>query len=62
VPITLLSGAVDTAALPELSKVFSGCFALPSGPMSLADCIAGADALLADRAEQIARTLDAARG
>jgi len=62
VPITLLSGAVDAAALPELSKVFSGCFALPSGPMSLADCIAGADALLADRAEQIARTLAAARG
>ena len=62
VPITLLSGAVDAAALPELSKVFSGCFALPSGPMSLADCMAGADALLADRAEQIARTLAAARG
>ena len=62
VPITLLSGAVDAAALPELSKVFSGCFALPSGPMSLADCIAGADTLLADRAEQIARTLHAARG
>jgi len=62
VPITLLSGAVDTAALPELSKVFSGCFALPSGPMSLEDCIAQADALLADRAEQIARAWNAARG
>jgi glycerate 2-kinase len=61
VPITLLSGAVDAAALPELSKVFSGCFALPSGPMSLEDCIARADALLADRAEQIARTWNAAR-
>ena len=62
VPITLISGAVDAASLPELSKVFNGCFALPSGPMSLADCIAAADALLADRAEQIARTWDAARG
>jgi glycerate kinase len=61
VPITLISGAVDAASLPDLSKVFSGCFALPSGPMSLADCIAGADALLADRAEQIARTWNAAR-
>ena len=61
VPITLLSGAVDAAALPELSKVFSGCFALPSGPMSLEDCIAQADALLADRAEQIARAWNAAR-
>ena len=62
VPITLISGAVDAAALPELSKVFSGCFALPSGPMSLADCIAGADALLADRAEQIARVWAARNG
>ena len=55
VPITLLSGAVDAAALPDLSRVYSGCFALPSGPMTLAECIAGADALVADRAEQIAR-------
>ena len=55
VPITLLSGAVDAAALPELARVFAGCFALPSGPMTLAECIAGADTLLADRAEQIGR-------
>ena len=55
VPITLLSGAVDTSALPVLSRVFAGCFALPSGPMSLADCIANADVLLADCAEQIGR-------
>ena len=55
VPITLLSGAVDAAALPELGRVFAGCFALPGGPMTLAECIADADALLADRAEQIAR-------
>jgi len=40
VPITLLSGAVDAAALPELGQVYSGCFALPAGPMTLADCIA----------------------
>jgi glycerate kinase len=55
VPITLLSGAVDPAALPELGRVFAGCFALPAGPATLADCIVGAEALLADRAEQIAR-------
>jgi glycerate kinase len=61
VPITLLSGAVDAAALPELGQVFDGCFALPSGPLSLADCIANADSLLADRAEQIAKLLEAAR-
>ena len=28
------------AALPELAPVFDGCFALPAGPMALADCIA----------------------
>ena len=55
VPITLLSGAVHSAALPELGRVFAGCFALPAGPATLAECIADADALLADRAEQIAR-------
>jgi len=48
--------------LPELSKVYAGCFALPSGPMTLAECIAGADALLADRAEQIARVWSARNG
>ncbi len=61
VPITLLSGAVDAAALPELGRVFDGCFALPSGPMSLADCIARADALIENRAEQIGRIWKAAR-
>ena len=61
VPVTLLSGAIDTAALPELGRAFGGCFALPTGPMMLADCIANADALLADRAEQIARVWAAAR-
>ena len=62
VPVTLLSGAVDPAALPELSRVFTGCFALPAGPATLAQCIAGADALLADRAEQIAYVWRAGRG
>jgi glycerate kinase len=57
VPITLLSGSVDAAALPALAQVFAGCFAVPPGPMALADCIANADALLADRAEQIARVV-----
>jgi glycerate kinase len=54
-PISLLSGAVDTAALPELAPRFAGCFALPSGPMSLEACVASAADLLADRAEQMAR-------
>jgi glycerate 2-kinase len=61
VPVTLLSGAVDPRALPELGGVFAGCFALPAGPATLADCIADAGTLLADRAEQIARVWAAAR-
>ena len=50
VPVTLLSGALDDAALDALGDVFAGCFALPCRPMSLDACIAGADRLLADRA------------
>ncbi len=61
VPVTLVSGAVDAAALPELGKHFAGCFGLPNGPSTLDECIATAAAMLADRAEQIARVLIAAR-
>ena len=58
---TLLSGAVDPAALSELGRVFAGCFALPHGPMSLSECLEHAEALLVDRTEQIARLWAAAR-
>ena len=61
VPVTLLSGAIDADALPALGRIFAGCFSLPNGPMALEDCIADAERLLADRAEQVARVLDAAR-
>jgi glycerate kinase len=61
VPVTLLSGAVDAAALADLGRVFAGCFVLPSGPMSLERCIAEAPTLLADRAEALARLFGAAR-
>jgi glycerate kinase len=61
VPVTLISGAIDAAALPALGRHFAGCFGLPNGPAALEDCIAGAERLLADRAEQVARVLDAAR-
>ena len=62
VPVTLISGAVDAAALPELAAHFAGCFALPNGPATLADCIADAAFLLEARAEQAARVLAAGRG
>jgi glycerate kinase len=61
VPVTLVSGAIDRDALPELGKLFAGCFGLPNGPATLDECLANAPALLADRAEQIARMLMAAQ-
>ena len=59
VPISLLSGALDASALPELNAAFAGCFALPAGPASLGACIADAAVLLADRAEAMARVFAA---
>jgi len=61
IPATLISGGIDAAALPELSREFAGCFALPSGPATLEQCVANAERLLADRAEQAARLWGAAR-
>ena len=60
VPVTLLSGAVDDAALGDLHVHFAGCFALPPRPMSLDECIRDAAALLAGRAEALGRVIAAA--
>jgi len=61
VPATLISGSIDRSALPDLGRHFAGCFSLPSGPASLEQCLDGAAALLADRAEQVALLFDIAR-
>jgi glycerate kinase len=61
VPVTLVSGAVDAAALPALGEMFAGAFALAPGPMDLATSIARTGELLADRAEQLGRVIAAAR-
>jgi glycerate kinase len=61
VPATLVSGAVDRDALPELGRVFAGCHSLTFGPATLEDCLANAAQLLADRAEQLALLFAAAR-
>jgi glycerate 2-kinase len=61
IPATLISGSIDRSALPELDRHFAGCFSLPSGPASLEQLLAEATALLADRAEQVARVFDTAR-
>jgi glycerate kinase len=61
VPVTLLSGAIETSAIPAIAPTFAGCFALPGGPATLEACVAGAATLLGDRAEALARLFDAAR-
>ena len=55
VPATLLSGAVDSAALPRLSKHFNGCFSPAPGPITLEVAISDAARLLANEAEQLTR-------
>ena len=59
VPVSLISGAIDAAALGELSARFDGCFALPAGPASLDACVRDAATLIADRAEAMARVFAA---
>lgn len=61
VATTLISGALHRPSLTRLNAIFSGCFALPDGPMSDGDSIANAGVLLADRCEQVARLWQAAR-
>ena len=61
VPVTLLSGGIDRAALPELSKIFAGCFSLVFGPTTLDRAIAESAGLLADSAEQLSRLRAATR-
>ncbi|WP_144143422.1 glycerate kinase [Paraburkholderia sp. BCC1884] len=61
VPATLLSGAVDPAALPRLAEHFSGCFSPAPGPITLEVAIRDAARLLADEAEQLTRLKYGAR-
>ncbi|WP_423392538.1 glycerate kinase [Burkholderia sp. LMG 21824] len=55
VPASLLSGAIDPAALPRLSEHFSGCFSPAPGPITLDVAIRDAASLLANEAEQLTR-------
>jgi glycerate kinase len=61
VPVTLVSGAIDPSALADLGAHFAGCFGLPHGPATLADCIANAARLLEERGEQLGRVYLAGR-
>ena len=62
VPATLLSGAIERSDLPELSRIFAGCESIVFGPATIEACIHEAAALIADRAEQLARLFAAAGG
>ena len=55
VPTSLLSGGIDSQALPALQGSFSGCFSIVFGPLSLPEAIAHAAPLLQYSAEQISR-------
>ena len=59
VPVTLISGSIDREALPELIAHFTSCHSLTFGPTTLEDCLAKAEAMLADTAEQLARLFQA---
>ena len=61
VPATLLSGALDPAALPELRRHFDGCFACVPGPIALEQALGDAATLLRDAAEQLGRFWAAVR-
>jgi glycerate kinase len=61
VPATLLSGAVDPAALPRLAEHFAGCFSPAPGPITLDAAIRDAAHLLANEAEQLTRLRFGAR-
>lgn len=60
VPATLVSGAIDREALPELGRHFAGCHSITFGPATPEACIADAAGLLADCSEQLARVFGAA--
>jgi len=62
VPVTLVSGAIDPAALADLGAHFAGCFGLPHGPATLPDSIANAAQLLEERAVEIGRVFQAGHG
>ncbi len=62
VPVTLISGGIDPAALDALRSHFAGCFGLPHGPADLPDCMANAAQLLEERAEQVGRVFAAGHG
>ncbi len=61
VAATLLSGAIDPAALPRFAEHFSGCFSPAPGPITLEVAIRDAATLLANEAEQLTRLKFGAR-
>ncbi len=61
VPASLLSGAIDPAALPQLATHFSGCFSPAPGPISLDTAIRDIAPLLTAAAAQLMMLREDAR-
>ncbi len=55
VPVTLVSGGIDRAALPPLGRWFCGCFSITFAPTSLSETMLNAPELISDCVEQLAR-------
>lgn len=61
VPVSLLSGAIMTDAAGALVNAFDGCYSLCNRPMTLATAMEEARVRIVQQAEQLARTVLAAR-
>ncbi|WP_181347803.1 glycerate kinase [Thalassobacillus sp. CUG 92003] len=59
-PVLLISGSLTGDIIP-LNKVFTGCFGIPKGPMSLEKCLDQADRLVFQTTQQLAFVLDTFR-
>ena len=55
VPVVLVSGGIDQAALPQLTGMFDSCFSITFQPVSLQEAMAGAAIMVSNTLEQIAR-------
>ncbi|TCV82918.1 glycerate kinase [Sulfurirhabdus autotrophica] len=57
VPVTLVSGSVEQASLPDIAKQFDGCFSIMLHPMTVQEAMANAAPLLTDTLAQLARLM-----
>jgi len=61
VPVVLISGCLD-GDMDALSEVFSGCFSIAPGPISLEECIENAGELLFEQTKQVVHLIQSVSG